>query len=200
MNEMRGMLGGDSVMSVIAQLILCLLLAMGTAKVTSTPRTGSDPGCGEIVLGTPMTTTPELIQHVPVLLRKYAGQDVTALQLTVICEWPYRLEGVSRGPAVDDSLRWRIFSETRSGIARNQPHGADTMRIVLLSTTLSGLNAREESGLFWLAVRKQTGAQVSGTTQASMHITEVVGALCTGSKANISTAGSSIILDSSTLR
>jgi hypothetical protein len=184
----------EDLMSIVGQLILCILLALCAEKAGSSTLPEGGPRGGEVVLGVPATSHgPERAQEIPVILQRYGGGEVTALQLTVVCEWPYHLEGVTRGPAIKDSTRWRVFSEIRSGIGNRQTRGADTIRIVLLSTSLNGIGSGDQAELFWLAVRPRSPQEAGSTANATMHISEVVGALSTGSNADIN-AGSGRVL------
>jgi type III pantothenate kinase len=58
----------------------------------------------------------------------------------------------------------------------------------------SGIGPAEESGLFWLTVRPPLPQQAGGTVKASMHITEVVGALRTGTNALIDAGSEKVFM------
>jgi hypothetical protein len=182
----------------LAVLATLLMFAIGHEQsATASPSNPSGPA-GEVGFGaTVLPSGPERAQTESVVIRNYRGQAVTALQMTIICDWPYRLDAVRRGPAVADSSSWRLFIELRPGHRNGSAIGADTARIVLLSTSLSGLGPAEQSGILFLIVRPPATVQAGSTASATLRVAEVIGALPSGDNAGL-TPGPSKILGAST--
>jgi hypothetical protein len=158
--------------------ILLVVAAVVAEGALGMPAPTGEVGFGE----TRQVSGSELVQTESVVLRDYSGQPMTALQLTLICEGPYRLLGVERGTAIADSAAWRLFSEAR--LRRGASAGADTVRVVILSASLAGLGPARDSTLLSVIVQRPT-VMAPGAAHARLSIIDVVGALRTGDNAHL---------------
>jgi hypothetical protein len=175
MNDRLG--GRFSVFTMVVLLLACVMASAATGRA-------ADPS-GEVGFGTvPTPGGPDQFQRERVVLSGYTGSAMTALQFTIVCEWPYRLAGVGRGERTADSTIWRLYSEMRPG--KGTRAGADTVRVILLSTSLAGITASEVSGLLSLTIRRPVSPSATAEG-AYLRITEVIGALPTGDNAHLTT-------------
>lgn len=134
---------------------------------------------GEVGFGVGAPPNGEaMTQRESIVIRNYEGRSMTALQLVVLCDWPYRLIAVNRGAATADVKAWRLFVELKPG--PGAVGGADTARVILLSNSLSGIGPSLEREVFSVLVRPSASAPTVAVTHARIQITEVVGSLPTG--------------------